>query len=69
MTCTVGDYVTLTDGGVYENLGANPIFREERNALDHALISDAETAVLTRHSAARLTHRIETYAPELKKEK
>ena len=34
------DYVTLTDGGVYDNLGANPLFRE-RNALDYALISDA----------------------------
>ena len=145
------DYVTLTDGGVYDNLGANPIFREKRNALDYALISDAgkpfeiegrptewgsivlkeaisitmeqirglqfkrleltlaakqkpkglwfsidskegeaqpgdaafasavktnlkklsdaEMAVLTRHSAALLTHRIDTYAPELKKAK
>ena len=35
------DYVTLTDGGVYDNLGANPLFREKRNALDYALISDA----------------------------
>ena len=34
------DYVTLTDGGVYDNLGANPLFRE-RNALDYALVSDA----------------------------
>lgn len=34
------DYVTLTDGGVYDNLGANPLFRE-RNALDIALVSDA----------------------------
>jgi NTE family protein len=34
------DYITLTDGGVYDNLGANPLFRE-RNALDYALISDA----------------------------
>ena len=33
------DYVTLTDGGVYHNLGANPLFRE-RNALDYALVSD-----------------------------
>jgi NTE family protein len=33
------DYVTLTDGGVYDNLGANPLFRE-RAALDYALISD-----------------------------
>jgi len=35
------DYVTLTDGGVYDNLGANPLFREKRNALDFALVSDA----------------------------
>ena len=34
------DYITLTDGGVYDNLGANPLFRD-RNALDYALISDA----------------------------
>lgn len=34
------DYVTLTDGGVYDNLGANPLFLE-RNALDFAIISDA----------------------------
>lgn len=34
------DYVTLTDGGVYDNLGANPLFRD-RNALDFALVSDA----------------------------
>lgn len=35
------DYVTLTDGGVYDNLGANPLFREKRNSLDYALVSDA----------------------------
>lgn len=34
------DYVTLTDGGVYDNLGANPLFRD-RNGLDFAIISDA----------------------------
>jgi len=34
------DYVTLTDGGVYDNLGTNPLFRE-RNALDYAIVSDA----------------------------
>lgn len=34
------EYVTLTDGGVYDNLGANPLFRD-RSALDYALISDA----------------------------
>ena len=33
------DYVTLTDGGVYDNLGVNPIFRE-RNDLDFAIASD-----------------------------
>lgn len=145
------DYVTLTDGGVYDNLGANPLFREKRNALDYALISDAgkpfeiedrptewgtivlkealnitmeqirglqfkrleltlaakqkpkglwfsidskegeaqagdaafasavgtnlkklnneEITLLTRHSAALLGHRVETYAPELKRAK
>jgi len=144
------EYVTLTDGGVYDNLGANPLFRD-RNALDFALVSDAgkpfdiedrptewgtivlkeaigitmeqirglqfkrleltilakqkpkglwfsidsqegeaqpgdaafasavgtnlkklsdaEMTVLTRHSAALLAHRIETYAPELKRAK
>ncbi|MBA3034581.1 MAG: patatin-like phospholipase family protein [Gammaproteobacteria bacterium] len=34
-----GEYVTLTDGGVYDNLGVNPLLRE-RNELDYALISD-----------------------------
>ena len=34
------DYVTLTDGGVYDNLGANPLFRK-RSDLDYALVSDA----------------------------
>ena len=34
------EYITLTDGGVYDNLGANPLFRD-RNALDYALVSDA----------------------------
>jgi NTE family protein len=34
------DYVTLTDGGVYDNLGVNPLLRVERNALDIAVISD-----------------------------
>ncbi len=32
-------YVTLTDGGVYDNLGVNPLLRE-RNALDYLIISD-----------------------------
>lgn len=34
------DYVTLADGGVYDNLGVNPLLRE-RNALDYVLVSDA----------------------------
>ena len=34
------DYVTLTDGGVYDNLGVNPLLRVERNKLDYALVSD-----------------------------
>ncbi len=34
------EYVTLTDGGVYDNLGVNPLFRK-RNALDYAIVSDA----------------------------
>lgn len=35
------EYVTLTDGGVYDNLGVNPLMRVERNRLDYALVSDA----------------------------
>ena len=34
------DYVTLADGGVYDNLGVNPLFRK-RNALDYLIVSDA----------------------------
>lgn len=34
------DYVTLTDGGVYDNLGVNPFLRTERNPLDYAIVSD-----------------------------
>jgi NTE family protein len=34
------EYITLTDGGVYDNLGVNPLFRG-RNKLDYAVISDA----------------------------
>jgi NTE family protein len=34
------DYVTLTDGGVYDNLGVNPLLRG-RNRLDYAIVSDA----------------------------
>lgn len=33
------DYVTLTDGGVYDNLGVNPLLRE-RNGLDYVIVSD-----------------------------
>jgi len=35
-----GDYVTLTDGGVYDNLGVNPLFRTRRNNIDYAIVSD-----------------------------
>jgi NTE family protein len=34
------DYVTLTDGGVYDNLGVNPLFLD-RNNLDYVIVSDA----------------------------
>ncbi|MEM8748845.1 MAG: patatin-like phospholipase family protein [Pseudomonadota bacterium] len=34
------EYITLTDGGVYDNLGVNPLLRLERNNLDYALVSD-----------------------------
>jgi NTE family protein len=34
------EYVTLTDGGVYDNMGVNPTLRD-RNALDYVIISDA----------------------------
>ncbi|MGE8186025.1 patatin-like phospholipase family protein [Pseudomonas sp. NPDC086278] len=33
------EYVTLTDGGVYDNLGVNPLLRD-RNALDYVIVSD-----------------------------
>jgi NTE family protein len=33
------EYVTLSDGGVYDNLGVNPLFRD-RNDLDYLLVSD-----------------------------
>ncbi len=33
------DYVTLTDGGIYDNLGVNPVLRD-RNALDYVIVSD-----------------------------
>jgi NTE family protein len=35
------EYVTLSDGGVYDNLGVNPLLRVERNKLDYAIVSDA----------------------------
>lgn len=34
------EYLTLTDGGVYDNLGVNPLLRR-RNALDYLIVSDA----------------------------
>ena len=34
------EYVSLTDGGVYDNLGVNPLLRN-RNALDYVIVSDA----------------------------
>jgi NTE family protein len=34
------DYVTLTDGGIYDNLGVNPLMRVDRNDLQYALVSD-----------------------------
>lgn len=33
------EYVSLSDGGVYDNLGVNPLFRD-RNNLDYAIVSD-----------------------------
>lgn len=33
-------YVTLSDGGVYDNLGINPGLRLERNRLDYLITSD-----------------------------
>ncbi len=41
------EYVTLTDGGVYDNLGVNPLLRVERNRLDYAIVSDAGTPFAT----------------------
>lgn len=34
------EYVTLSDGGVYDNLGVNPLLRG-RNGLDYVIVSDA----------------------------
>lgn len=33
------DYVTLSDGGIYDNLGINPAMRS-RNSLDYVIVSD-----------------------------
>jgi NTE family protein len=33
------EYVTLTDGGIYDNMGVNPLLRD-RNALDYIIVSD-----------------------------
>lgn len=33
------DFICLTDGGVYDNLGVNPLLRD-RNALDYVIVSD-----------------------------
>jgi len=33
------EYVTLTDGGVYDNMGINPLLAK-RNALDYLIVSD-----------------------------
>jgi NTE family protein len=37
------EYITLTDGGVYDNLGINPLMLNELNDLSYALVSDAGT--------------------------
>ena len=34
------EYVTLTDGGVYDNMGINPLLRTTRNPLDYMIVSD-----------------------------
>lgn len=34
------EYVTLTDGGLYDNMGVNPTLRMKRNQLDYLIISD-----------------------------
>ena len=34
------EYVTLTDGGVYDNMGVNPLLRAKRNPLDYMIVSD-----------------------------
>lgn len=35
------EYITLTDGGVYDNLGVNPLLNNQYNNLDYAIVSDA----------------------------
>lgn len=34
------EYVTLTDGGVYDNMGINPLLRAKRNRIDYMIVSD-----------------------------
>jgi NTE family protein len=34
------EYVTLTDGGIYDNMGVNPLLRVARNRLDYMIVSD-----------------------------
>ncbi len=34
------EYVTLTDGGVYDNMGINPLLRQKRANLDYLIVSD-----------------------------
>lgn len=34
------DYVTLADGGIYDNMAVNPALRTQRNPLDYLIISD-----------------------------
>lgn len=34
------EYVTLTDGGIYDNLGVNPLLRVDRNPIDYMIVSD-----------------------------
>lgn len=36
----LAEYVTLTDGGVYDNLGVNPLLRHDRNPIDYCIVSD-----------------------------
>lgn len=33
------EYITLTDGGIYDNMGVNPLLRD-RNGLDYVIVSD-----------------------------